>query len=191
MSGGSDMAHNHDEVLAKVRAEMPEAELLGRLGDLFKVFGEPTRIKILYSLFEAELCVCAIAELLEMEQSAISHQLKVLKNARLVKSRREGKTVFYSLADDHVELIIAQGYNHITEGEQTVKKTFRMEDLDCAHCAAKMEDGIRKLSGVEEVSVNFLAQKMIIEADEERFDDIMKQATRVVKKVDPNCRIIF
>ena len=185
------MAHNHDEVLAKVRAEMPEAELLGRLGDLFKVFGEPTRIKILYSLFEAELCVCAIAELLEMEQSAISHQLKVLKNARLVKSRREGKTVFYSLADDHVELIIAQGYNHITEGEQTVKKTFRMEDLDCAHCAAKMEDGIRKLSGVEEVSVNFLAQKMIIEADEERFDDIMKQAARVVKKVDPNCRIIF
>lgn len=185
------MAHNHDEVLAKVRAEMPEAELLGRLGDLFKVFGEPTRIKILYSLFEAELCVCAIAELLEMEQSAISHQLKVLKNARLVKSRREGKTVFYSLADDHVELIIAQGYNHITEGEQTVKKTFRMEDLDCAHCAAKMEDGIRKLSGVEEVSVNFLAQKMIIEADEERFDDIMKQAARVIKKVDPNCRIIF
>ncbi len=191
MNGGSDMGHNHDEVLAKVRAEMPDGELLGRLGDLFKVFGEPTRIKILYSLFEAELCVCAIAELLEMEQSAISHQLKVLKNARLVKSRREGKTVFYSLADDHVELIIAQGYNHITEGEQTVKKTFRMEDLDCAHCAAKMEDGIRKLAGVEEVSVNFLAQKMIIEADEERFDDIMKQAARVVKKVDPNCRIVF
>lgn len=185
------MRHNHDEVLAKVRAEMPDGELLGRLGELFKVFGEPTRIKILYSLFEAELCVCAIAELLEMEQSAISHQLKVLKNARLVKSRREGKTVFYSLADDHVELIIAQGYNHITEGDQTVKKTFRMEDLDCAHCAAKMEDGIRKLAGVEEVSVNFLAQKMIIEADEERFDDIMKQAARVVKKVDPNCRIIF
>lgn len=185
------MEHNHEAVLAKVRQEMPEEALLGRLGDLFKVFGEPTRIKILYSLFEAELCVCAIAELLGMEQSAVSHQLKVLKNARLVKSRREGKTVFYSLADDHVELIIAQGYNHITEGEETVKKTFRMEDLDCAHCAAKMEEGIRKLAGVTEVSVNFLAQKMIIEAEEERFDDIMKQAARVVKKVDPNCSIIF
>jgi len=185
------MAHNHEETLAAVRAEMPTDELLGRLGELFKVFGDPTRIKILYSLFESELCVCAIAELLEMEQSAISHQLRVLKNARLVKSRKEGKTVFYSLDDDHVGLIIAQGYNHITEGDRTVKKTFRMEDLDCAHCAAKMEDGIRKLDGVHEVAVNFLAQKMIIEADEERLDDIMKQAAKVVKKVDPNCRIIF
>ncbi len=185
------MSHDHEATLAKVRAEMPGDELLGRLGELFKVFGDPTRIKILYSLFEAELCVCAIAELLEMEQSAISHQLRVLKDARLVKSRREGKTVFYSLADDHVELIIAQGYNHITEGDRTVKKTFRMEDLDCAHCAAKMEDGIRKLDGVQEISVNFFAQKMIIEADEELLDDIMKQAAKIVKKVDPNCRILF
>lgn len=185
------MAHNHEATLAAVRAEMPSDELLCNLGDLFKVFGDTTRIKILYSLFESELCVCAIAELLGMEQSAISHQLRVLKDAKLVTSRREGKTVFYSLADDHVNLIIAQGYNHITEGEKTVKKSFRMEDLDCAHCAAKMEDGIRKLEGVVEVSVNFLAQKMIIEADEERFDDIMKQAARVVKKVDPNCRILF
>ena len=185
------MAHHHENLVAAVRKEMPEGALLDRLGEFFKVFGDPTRIKILYSLFESELCVCAIAEILEMEQSAISHQLKVLKDARLVKSRRDGKTMLYSLADDHVELIIAQGFNHITEGEETMKKTFRMEDLDCAHCAAKMEDGIRKLSGVHEVSVNFLAQKMIIEADEECFEDIMKQAVRIVKKVDPNCSILF
>ena len=185
------MAHNHEAALAAVRAEMPHDDLLCDLGNFFKVFGDPTRIKILYSLFESELCVCAIAELLGMEQSAISHQLRVLKEAKLVTSRREGKTVFYSLADDHVNLIIAQGYNHITEGERTVKKTFRMEDLDCAHCAAKMEDGIRKLDGVSEVHINFLAQKMIIEAEEDRFDDIMKQAVKIVKKIEPDCRIVF
>ena len=71
-----------------------------------------------------------------------------------------------------------------------MKKTYKIE-VDCAHCAAKMEDGIRKLDGVSEVSVNFLAQKMIIEADEERLDDIMKQAAKIVKKVDPHCHILF
>ena len=126
-----------------------------------------------------------------MTQSAISHQLKVLKDAKLVRSRREGKTVFYSLADDHVSLIIGHGYNHITEGERIVRKTFMMEELDCAHCAAKMEEGIRKLEGVTEVTVNFLAQKLIIEADEERFDDIMKEAQRIVKKIHPATRIVM
>ncbi len=109
------MAHNHAERLELVRKGMPADELLCDLGDLFKVFGDTTRIKILYSLFEEELCVCAIAELLGMTQSAISHQLKVLKDARLVKCRRSGKTVYYSLADDHVRLVIGQGYDHITE----------------------------------------------------------------------------
>ncbi len=107
--------HKHDEMVAKVRAGLPQDDLLCDLGDLFKVFGDSTRIKILYALSEAELCVCAIAELLGMTQSAISHQLKVLKDAKLVHSRRAGKTIFYSLADDHVRLIIGQGYNHITE----------------------------------------------------------------------------
>ena len=185
------MIHNHDSVLASVKAQMPPEETLDRLSDLFKVFGDGTRMKILYSLFESELCVCAIAELLGMTQSAISHQLKVLKDADLVTSRREGKTIYYSLADDHVNLIISQGFNHIMEGERMVKKTYRMEDLDCAHCAAKMEEGIRKLEGVADVSVNFLAQKLIIELDEERLEDIMKQAQRVVKKVDPNCSILL
>ncbi len=191
MNGGSFVLHNHQETLKAVRSQLPPDEKLNQLGDLFKVFGDPTRIKILYSLFESELCVCAIAELLGMTQSAISHQLKVLKDANLVSFRREGKTIYYSLADDHVNLIIAQGFNHITEGEKIMKKTFMMEDLDCAHCAAKMEEGIRKLEGVFEVSINFFAQKMIIELDEERSEDIMKQAQRVVSKVDPNCRIII
>ena len=107
--------HNHDLALKALEAKMPDDKLLCDLGDLFKVFGDTTRIKILYSLFESELCVCSIAELLNMTQSAISHQLKVLKNAKLVSSRREGKTIYYSLADDHVRTIIGQGYEHLTE----------------------------------------------------------------------------
>lgn len=81
------------------------------------IFGDTTRIKILYALFESEMCVCAIAELLNMTQSAISHQLSVLKKNSLVSSRREGKTVIYALADDHVRSIIGQGYEHITEDD--------------------------------------------------------------------------
>ncbi len=183
--------HNHAEKLAAVRAKMPADELLCDLGDLFKIFGDTTRIKILFSLFEEELCVCAIAELLGMNQSAISHQLKVLKDAKLVCSRREGKTVYYSLADDHVNLIISQGFNHLIEENEIVKKTYRLEDLDCAHCAAKMEDGIRKLEGVSAVTINFLAQKLIVEAEEERLDAIMKEAAKIVKKIEPDCRIVF
>ena len=94
---------------------MPEETELYDLAELFKVFGDSTRIKILYVLFESEMCVCDIAALLGMTQSAISHQLRALKNARLVKSRREGKTVFYALADDHVKTIINQGLEHVQE----------------------------------------------------------------------------
>lgn len=102
-------------ILDKVKRELPDDEALCELSDLFKVFGDTTRIKILYALFESELCVCAIADLLGMEQSAISHQLKVLKTNKLVGNRREGKTVYYFLADDHVRLIIGQGFDHLTE----------------------------------------------------------------------------
>ncbi len=109
------MKHNHEETLQKVRNELPTDELICDLADLFKVFGDTTRMKILYSLFESEMCVCAIAELLGMTQSAISHQLKVLKNANLVANRREGKTIFYFLADDHVRTIVAQGFEHLIE----------------------------------------------------------------------------
>lgn len=111
------MEHNHDEVLKKVISKMPSDNMLFDLGDLFKLFGDTTRIKILYSLFESELCVYEIANLLKMEQSAISHQLKILKDAKLIGCRREGKSNIYYLADEHVRLIIDQGYNHLTEGE--------------------------------------------------------------------------
>ena len=107
--------HAHDEIIKKVEKNMPDETLLYDLAEIFKVFGDSTRIKILYCLFEAEMCVCDIATLLEMTTSAISHQLKVLKQARLVKFRREGKTVFYSLADDHVRTIIGMGMEHICE----------------------------------------------------------------------------
>ncbi|MDD4772257.1 MAG: metalloregulator ArsR/SmtB family transcription factor [Eubacteriales bacterium] len=103
------------DIIAKIKSIMPEDEFLYDLADLYKVFGDTTRIKILYVLFESEMCVCDIAQLLGMTQSAISHQLKVLKQSKLVKYRREGKTVFYSLADDHVRTIIDQGVEHIEE----------------------------------------------------------------------------
>ncbi len=107
--------HVHPEVLEKVNADMPEEEELYDLAELFKVFGDSTRIRILFVLFEAEVCVCDLAEALSMTQSAVSHQLKILKQARLIKSRREGKQVYYSLSDDHVSTIIAMGREHIEE----------------------------------------------------------------------------
>lgn len=115
------MVHNHDALLNKVRNDLPTDNLLCDLSDLFKVFGDTTRIKILFSLFESEMCVCAIAELVGMTQSAVSHQLKILKTANLVGNRREGKTVFYFLSDDHVRTIIGQGFDHLIE-ERNKKK---------------------------------------------------------------------
>ena len=105
----------HEEIVEKVDQELPCDEILYDLAELYKVFGDSTRIKILYVLFESEMCVYDIARLLNMTQSAISHQLKVLKQSKLVRYRREGKTVFYSLADDHVRTIIDQGMEHISE----------------------------------------------------------------------------
>lgn len=108
----------HQELLKIVNEKMPGETELYDLAELFKVFGDSTRIRILFVLFEAEVCVCDLAEALNMTQSAISHQLRILKQNKLVKSRREGKSVFYSLADNHVRTIIAQGCEHIKEGEQ-------------------------------------------------------------------------
>ncbi|MDF2988208.1 MAG: putative transcriptional regulator [Eubacterium sp.] len=105
----------HQDIVSRVISHMPEETQLYDLAELFKVFGDSTRIKILYVLFQAEMCVCDIAQLLNMGQSAISHQLRVLKQAKLVKSRRDGKTMFYSLADTHVRTIIDQGFEHIEE----------------------------------------------------------------------------
>ena len=92
-----------------------EEEALFEMAELFKVFGDSTRIRILFVLFEAEVCVCDLAAALGMTQSAVSHQLRILKQNKLVKSRRDGKSIFYSLADGHVRTIIDQGLEHIEE----------------------------------------------------------------------------
>lgn len=108
-----DFSCTHDAIIGQIR--MPDEDTLYDLAELFRIFGDSTRIRILYALFESEMCVCDIAALLGMTQSAISHQLKVLKQSRLIRGRREGKTVFYSLADDHVRTIIDQGVEHVAE----------------------------------------------------------------------------
>ncbi|QGU96370.1 metalloregulator ArsR/SmtB family transcription factor [Clostridium bovifaecis] len=105
----------HEDIICKVKKDMPIDEVLYDLAELFKVFGDSTRIKILYALFQAEMCVCDLASLLGMSQSAVSHQLKVLKHTRLVKFRREGKVVYYSLDDDHIKKIFDYGFAHINE----------------------------------------------------------------------------
>ena len=105
----------HENLLKIVNDTMPEETELYDLAELFKVFGDSTRIRILFVLFEAEVCVCDLARVLNMNQSAISQQLRILKQNKLVKSRREGKSIFYSLADEHVRTIIDQGRDHIEE----------------------------------------------------------------------------
>lgn len=105
----------HEDVVNRVREKMPVDENLYDLAELFKVFGDTTRVKILYALYESEMCVCDISVLLNMTQSAISHQLRVLKQARLVKYRKDGKIVFYALDDEHVKQIFDQGFIHINE----------------------------------------------------------------------------
>ena len=110
-----DFIHAHEDIVEKVRSTMPEEDTLYDLTELFRIFADSTRVRILYVLEESEMCVCDLAALLGMTQSAISHQLRALKNARLVKARRDGKTVFYSLADQHVKTILDQGLEHISE----------------------------------------------------------------------------
>ena len=105
----------HGELIQAAQRSMPQEDALFSLADLFKIFGDSTRLRILYVLYDTELCVCDIAQLLGMQISAISHQLRVLKQASLVKFRKSGKTVYYSLADDHVHSILAQGMEHILE----------------------------------------------------------------------------
>lgn len=105
----------HEEIVELVRSRLPEENSLYNLAELFKIFGDSTRIRILSALFESEMCVCDISYLLNMTQSAISHQLRILRQSKLVKGRKDGKIVYYSLADDHVKLIFDQGLAHITE----------------------------------------------------------------------------
>ena len=105
----------HKDVVQEVKDKLPQEEILYDLAELFKVFGDSTRIKIICSLFESEMCVCDLSALLNISQSAISHQLRVLKSARLVKFRRAGKVIYYSLDDEHIKQIFDAGLHHITE----------------------------------------------------------------------------
>ena len=114
-SGICEEKHVHEDTVLLVEGKMPPEEEMADMAELFKVFGDSTRIKILYILMESELCVCDIAELLGMTQPAVSYQLKVLKQAGLIKNRREGKTVYNSLADDHVHTIIGMAKEHLEE----------------------------------------------------------------------------
>ena len=106
----------HGELVKSISAAMPDIDILYDLAELYRIFADSTRIRILYVLFENEVCVCDIAAVLNMTVSAVSHQLRLLRGAHLVRFRREGKTCFYSLADDHVKTIIGQGMEHLTEG---------------------------------------------------------------------------
>ena len=105
----------HPSRIETVKKLLPADEVLYDLAELFKIFGDSTRIKLLYALYESELCVCDLADVLGLTQSAVSHQLRLLKSSKLVKFRREGKTVVYSLADDHVVRILSQGMEHLEE----------------------------------------------------------------------------
>ena len=110
-----DVNEIHLDRLKLIHENMPPDEKLFDLSELFKMFGDSTRMKILFVLFESEACTCDLAYILSMTSSAISHQLKTLKLSKLVKSRRDGRTVYYSLADEHVRTIIRQGMEHIEE----------------------------------------------------------------------------
>ena len=110
-----DFLYVHEDAVSEVLSRLPEEEHLYDLAEVFRVFGDTTRIRILYVLFERELCVCDIAKLLGMTQSAVSHQLRILKDAKLVRFRREGKTVFYALDDDHVRSVLELGMEHVLE----------------------------------------------------------------------------
>ncbi len=107
--------HIHQDIVDKVNDNMPEEEVLFDLAEFFKVFADSTRIKILYVLLQSEMCVCDIGQVLNISQSAVSHQLRMLKQMRLVKYRKEGKSIFYSLSDGHIEHILNQGIEHIME----------------------------------------------------------------------------
>ena len=111
----SEFLASHEDVVKRVLEQQPDDEYLYDLAELFKVFGDSTRIRILYALFESELCVNDIAQLLNLGQSAVSHQLRILKDAKLVRFRREGKIIFYALDDEHVRNILSMGMEHVEE----------------------------------------------------------------------------
>ena len=113
-----DLIHSHSDTVRQIQEKIPEEQEIRGLADFFKVFADATRIRILCVLSCSEMCVCDLAQTLDMTQSAISHQLRVLKQMDLVKSRRDGKTIFYSLSDGHIKTILSQWLDHIQEDEE-------------------------------------------------------------------------
>ncbi len=110
-----DCSSIHEDVVMAVRKNMPDEDKLIDLADVFKIFSDSTRVKILYALIQAEMCVCDISALLGMSKSSVSHQLRILKQSNLVKYRKDGRIIYYSLADEHVESIFNEGMVHISE----------------------------------------------------------------------------
>ncbi len=111
----ADMHLEHAHIIQQTKANMPNDQVLTKVAEVFKIFGDPTRIRILAALSEGEMCVCCLCDLLEMSQSAVSHQLSILKAANLIKSRREGKQIYYSLDDAHIGAILCTGIAHVLE----------------------------------------------------------------------------
>ncbi|MBE6469129.1 MAG: metalloregulator ArsR/SmtB family transcription factor [Coriobacteriaceae bacterium] len=196
---------------------LPADEILYDLADLFRMFSDTTRVKILYTLVERERPVGEIAEATGSSQSAVSHQLRTLRQARLVKFRREGRSILYSLADGHVTTILNQGMSHVLEfignhgaeveraaaqeqedhpamriqrKEATMRKSFKLDEIDCASCAQKLEDVLSGVEGVSSVKVNFLTQKLTLEADEDSFDEVLDRVVDTVEDIEPDCAVL-
>ena len=172
-----EFIHVHEDIVAKVTENMPDEETLYDLADLFRLFADSTRIKILYVLFESEMCVCDIAQLLGMTQSAISHQLRSSEsgNGPCAGVKRKIPTMRTTP-------------NQHRKGENIMKKKYAIE-VDCANCAQKVEDAINKVEGVTSATVSFVQQKLIIEAEDDRFDEIMANVVKAAKKAESDFEI--
>jgi len=164
-----------------------------KLSRIFKILGDETRILILWDLFQnGESNVSDLAAKLNISASTLSHQLRTLRQEKLVKKRRIGKNIYYNLDDEHVASIIHYAIVHTnnnTNGGFFMKKTFKLLGLDCANCAAKIENAVQKIPGITSASVNFMTTKMVLEAEDDKMEDIISQATAIVKKLEPGVEI--
>ena len=187
MEKENDAMHGDD--FAAVRERLPDEEVLYDLAELYKIFGDTTRVKLLYILFEGEMCVQHLAELLQVSQSAVSHQLRILKGARLT-----GGTVRQYIMRWRTIMFVKLSsveWNILQNSEETnMIKTFKLTELDCPVCANKMQEAVAKIDGVSQARVDFLVMKLTIEAEENDFPRILKQAGKVVRKVEPDCELI-
>ena len=165
-------------------------DLLIDMAELFKVFADSTRVKILSCLLDHNMHVAELTEKLGATQPAISHQLRILKQAKLVKGQRQGKQIVYRLADNHVATILGMAKEHLEE--EKMKKSYELANLDCAHCAAKMEAAINKLPNVEKATVSFMTSRLAIQvAEGTDLSAVLEQAQKEISKVDSDCKIVL